>query len=119
MSLDYKVYKKKLEELVRVLKLRGALISDSDGLPIASYFMDEMNEDAVCALSAHAIGLAEQVLAEIKPEPIEQLYLKSETNLILINKISDEAYITLVGDEKVNFGQVLAKVRAAVVELQG
>lgn len=104
--------------MVSVLKLKGALISTSEGLPITSSIMDAMNEDAVCALSAHAIGLAEQVLAEIKPEPVEQLFLKSKSNLILINKITDEAYITLVGDEKVNFGQVLAKVRAAVAELE-
>lgn len=116
---EYKVYTSILNKLVTSLKLKAAVLSDSQGLPIASSMLEDLEESTVSGLSAYAMGLGEKVCAEIQPEKIEQVTIKSESNIIIVNRIAEDAILTVVADVSVNFGKLLVELRSAVSELQG
>ncbi len=68
---EYSTYTDILKGLVTTLKLKAAVLSDSQGLPVASSMLEDMEESTVSGLSAYAMGLGEKLCAEIQPESVE------------------------------------------------
>lgn len=107
------IYMEILQELVKSVGLEGAVLASADGIPIASALRRGIEEDRIAVISAAALTLGLKIAEEINKGVLEQIIVRSDNGLALINGIGDKAVLTAVADEKVKLGFLMMEVKRA------
>lgn len=114
------VYMLILEELVEVVGLEGAVLSNSDGLPIASVLGRNVEENYISALSANALTFIERIAEEINNGgTVEQMIIKISNSLVIISGIGDEGILTVLANKRTNMGILMNELAKARERLSG
>ncbi len=116
----YDVYMLILEELVEVVGLEGAVLSNSEGLPIASVLGRGVEENYISALSANALTFIEKIAEEVNNGgAVEQMIIKISNSLVIISGIGDEAILTVLANKRTNMGILMTEMAKARERLSG
>lgn len=103
-----------LDTLVETAELEGAVLSNSDGLPIASILRPGLEEDYIAAAAASALTSVEKIAEEIDSDgPFEQMILKIGNNFVVISDVDDESALIILTNNKTNLGVLMAEMKKA------
>lgn len=96
-----------------------AAVVASDGLLIESVARPEVDVDAICAVASNGLAMAEALGREINKGGTLQTLLEYEDGLVLIEPISSDAMLLLLGSLREEIGHLrflVALYRADLVE---
>ncbi|HDL50717.1 MAG TPA: roadblock/LC7 domain-containing protein [Firmicutes bacterium] len=93
-----------LKDLLRLEHSKGALVVGRDGLVLSYVGMVDLNVDTVGALASSTLGTTEVLGDEAKIGKLDQIILQYEDGIALVQIISDEWLLFLMGDKKMNIG---------------
>ncbi|HDH63066.1 MAG: hypothetical protein DRI22_04645 [Caldiserica bacterium] len=108
-----------LKEILRLEHSKGALVVGRDGLVISSVGMVDLDIDTVGALASSTLGTTEVLGEEAKLGKLDQIILQYKDGIALVQIISDEWILFLMGDRSMNIGMaryVIRKVAPKIVE---
>jgi predicted regulator of Ras-like GTPase activity (Roadblock/LC7/MglB family) len=107
---------KQVEEVIaQVVKdngLEGAVVADSEGLPIASFFLGDYDEDDIAAASAAILLISDSKLKEAGKGGLKQASIEGEDGYMIVAPLGKEFVLTVIAPKTSKLGIVLAAVRA-------
>ncbi|ADU96090.1 roadblock/LC7 domain-containing protein [Thermovibrio ammonificans] len=107
---------KQVEEiLTQVVKdngLEGAVVADSEGLPIASYIVGDYDEDDIAAASAAILLISDSKLREAGKGSIKQASIEGQDGYMVVAPLGEEFVLTVIAPKNSKLGIVLAAVRS-------
>ena len=86
------------------------IISRSQGLPIFSYYPDDVDtslipeEDVVAGRSMQIQMATTKVFKELKRGPLIRMLIEGETGYVIITGAGDDALLSVLTNKKVNLG---------------
>lgn len=117
-SYDRGVYFYILEELVHTVNLKHAVLSYCEGQTIASLQQDNADANRLSAIGGFVSGLGEKAIGETIKGELEMVSIRCDNCLILVMSITDQVNLTVVADEGINMGFLLAELRRAMEQLR-
>lgn len=93
-----------LKELLRLEHSKGALVVGREGLVLSSVGMVDLNVDTVGALASSTLGATEVLGEESGLGDLDQIILQYKEGIALVQIISSEWILFLVGDRNINIG---------------
>ena len=103
---------KLLAQVVKDNGLEGAVISDFEGLPLASYLPTNLNEDEVAAIAAAIIEVGDSKLPGIGKGKVVQASLEAEGGYIVIAPMKNEFVVSVLAPKEVKLGIILSAIRS-------
>ena len=100
-----------IELLKRYPGIKGARIVSTEGLPITSIFLEDMEETEIAAMTAALLALAEQSIFEMKKGKFDQLYIKGSDGYLLILQIASKAVLTVSTTKDVRIGLIFLECK--------
>lgn len=107
-----------LENLVRDSGAEGAVLVSVDGLAIASFLPQGIDEDRVAAMGAAILSLGERVTAELNKGQLEQLYIKGSTGYVIFTGVKDVAVLGVLAPPNAKLGLLLMEIQRAIKKLE-
>lgn len=105
-----------LENLNRIQGVQGSMVVGRDGILIASDFADQVDEDAVGAVSSQILTNLEGALKRMKMGQFKRFVITGgEAKIVLMRGVSTLVLVLLKKD--VNIGLVGVDLREAVEEI--
>ncbi len=94
-----------LERLKREnASVKGVVLADKSGLPVADSFREEMDLMALSAMSTLILRSARTVFSNLGLRGGGTVILEGEDSIILVKQLDSELSLTLVADEDANVG---------------
>ena len=106
-----------LKELIKNIGAEGAILITPDGLPIASEFSVNLDEDTVSAMGASLLSLSERVLNELDKGELEEVYVKGKEGYALFTGVGDFAVLGVLTDNSAKLGLILVEIKKAINKL--
>lgn len=114
--------KKIADELTEILKklhnstygIESVVLSDAEGLPIASLSLESFNEEAVASQASVAIGICAVTLEKMKKGEMEQVYMSGKFGKIYVFQVWRGVTLTLVTTKEPKSGMILFAAYNAV-----
>ncbi|HSE83183.1 MAG TPA: roadblock/LC7 domain-containing protein [Thermodesulfobacteriota bacterium] len=107
------VYMEILQDLVKNVGLDGAVLSGVDGSPLASALRPGIEENRLAAISAAALTLGLKVAEEITRGVLEEVTVRSDSGLMLVSGVGEDAVLTAVADDHVKLGFLMMEMKKA------
>ena len=101
-----------LAKVVKENGLEGAVIADSEGLPIASYLPSELDEDEIAASSAAILAISESKLKESGKGKFTQASIEAEYGYLIITLMKNEYVTSVLAPKDAKLGIILSAVRS-------
>jgi len=106
-----------LDALIVERGVRGALVADNDGLPVALRLRTGMDAEGLAALAATLGRLAERVTAELGRGDLDLLALDTDLGLLLVKPLSF-GFLLALGEADANLALIAASMADAAGPLQ-
>jgi predicted regulator of Ras-like GTPase activity (Roadblock/LC7/MglB family) len=105
-----------LDRLNRISGVKGSMVVGKDGIVVASDFADEVNEDAVAAVSSTILSSLDGALKRMEMGKFKRFIITgSDAKIVLVRGRNTLVLVLLRKD--VNLGLVGIEIREAVVEI--
>lgn len=96
--------------------IEGTAIISIDGLAIASFLPEDIEEDRVSAMSAAMISLGERIAAELGRGSLDQVYVHGDKGYVVLMAVGEEAVLTAMIQEDSKLGLILLEMKRAAGE---
>lgn len=97
--------------------IEASAIVSEDGLSIATYLPQEVEEDRISAMSAVMLSLGKRITDELKLGTLEQVYIKGENGSVILYSIGDEAVLMALARLQAKLGLIFLDLRRVVEDL--
>ncbi len=97
--------------------IEAAAIVSVDGLSIASFLPQGVEEDRVSAMSAAMLSLGERIASELGRGMLDEVYVKGEKGYVILRAIGEEAVLTVLARQQAKLGLLFLDMRRAAEEL--
>jgi predicted regulator of Ras-like GTPase activity (Roadblock/LC7/MglB family) len=97
--------------------IEATAIVSEDGLSIATYLPQEVEEDRISAMSAVMLSLGKRIAGELKLGSLEQVYIKGENGYVILYSIGDEAVLMALARLQAKLGLIFLDLRRVVEDL--
>jgi predicted regulator of Ras-like GTPase activity (Roadblock/LC7/MglB family) len=97
--------------------IEATAIVSEDGLSIATYLPQEVEEDRISAMSAVMLSLGKRIADELKLGSLEQVYIKGENGYVILYSIGDEAVLMALARLQAKLGLIFLDLRRVVEDL--
>ncbi len=111
---------KEFKDIVRTNNLDGLILADVEGLPICSYFQEDMDEETLASAGAAIFSAGLMTISDAKKRGLDQVVLHSPNGYIIYTQISEDYVLGLISPEDSKLGilrMVIKKVSDIVREL--
>ena len=111
---------KELKEIARTNNLDGLILADIEGLPIYSYFQEDMDEDTLASAGAAIFSAGLMTVSDAKKRGLDQVVLHSPDGYIIYTQISDDYVLGLISPADSKLGilrMIIKKISDIVREL--
>ena len=111
---------KEFKDIVRTNNLDGLILADVEGLPICSYFQEDMDEETLASAGAAIFSAGLMTVSDAKKRDLDQMVLHSPDGYIIYTQISEDYVLGLISPEDSKLGilrMVIKKVSDIVREL--
>jgi len=105
-----------LKDLVRTNNLDGLILSDIEGLPIVSYFQEEMDEDTLASAGAAIFTAGLMTVSDAKKKGLTEVVLNSPDGYIIYTQITEDYVLGLISPPNAKLG-VLRMIVKKVEEI--
>ena len=102
---------KLLAQVVKDNGLEGAVIADTEGLPLASYLPSNLDEDEVAAAAAAILAISDSKLEDSGKGKVVQTSIETEEGYLVIAPAKGEYVISVLAPKEAKPGIVLSAVR--------
>ena len=102
---------KLLAQVVKDNGLEGAVIADTEGLPLASYLPSNLDEDEVAAAAAAILAISDSKLEDSGKGKVVQTSIETEEGYLVIAPAKGEYVISVLAPKEAKLGIVLSAVR--------
>ena len=86
--------------------IESAAIISTEGLPIASILLQDVNELNVAVMSSVILSLGKRIIQEMEKGEIEQIFIKGNNGYIISMAVSEDAVLTITTTTNVNLGLI-------------
>jgi len=110
-----------LKELARTNNLDGLILADIEGLPIVSYFQEEMDEDTLASAGAAIFTAGLMTVSDAHKKGLTEVVLNSPDGYIIYTQITDDYVLGLVSPSDAKLGilrMIVKKVEKIVKDLE-
>ncbi len=97
--------------------IEAAAIVSVDGLSIASFLPQGVEEDRVSAMSAAMLSLGERIASELGRGMLDEVYVKGEKGYVILRAVGEEAVLTVLARQQAKLGLLFLDMRRAAEEL--
>ena len=97
--------------------IEATAIVSEDGLSIATYLPQEVEEDRISAMSAVMLSLGKRIADELKLGSLEQVYIKGKNGYVILYSIGDEAVLMALARLQAKLGLIFLDLRRVVEDL--
>jgi len=111
---------KAFKETVRNNNLDGLILADVEGLPICSYFQEDMDEETLASAGAAIFSAGLMTVSDAKKRGLDQVVLHSPDGYIIYTQITEDYVLGLISPEDSKLGilrMVIKKVADIVRDL--
>ena len=111
---------KELKEIARTNNLDGLILADIEGLPIYSYFQEDMDEDTLASAGAAIFSAGLMTVSDAKKRGLDQVVLHSPDGYIIYTQISEDYVLGLISPSDAKLGilrMIIKKISDIVREL--
>ena len=111
---------KEFKDIVRTNNLDGLILADVEGLPICSYFQEDMDEETLASAGAAIFSAGLMTVSDAQKRGLDQVVLHSPDGYIIYTQISEDYVLGLISPEDSKLGilrMVIKKVSDIVREL--
>jgi len=109
---------KDLKEIVRTNNLDGVVLADIEGLPIYSYFQEDMDEETLASAGAAIFSAGLMTVSDAKKRGLDQVVLHSPDGYIIYTQITEDYVLGLISpaDSKLGILRMVIKKIAEIVK---
>ena len=105
-----------LDRLNRIAGVKGSMVVARDGIVVASDFADEINEDAVAAVSSSVLSSLDGALKRMEMGAFKRFVITgSDAKIVLMRGRNTLVLVLLKKD--INMGLIGVEIREAVAEI--
>ncbi len=97
--------------------IEASAIVSEDGLSIATYLPQGVEEDRVSAMSAVMLSLGRRIVGELGRGSLEQVYIKGENGYVILSSAGEEAVLMALARKQAKLGLIFLDLRRAVEDL--
>jgi len=105
-----------LDHLNRIEGVKGSMVVGRDGILIASDFADEINEDAVAAVSSTILSSLDGALKRLAMGQFKRFVITGSNAKVVLMKGSNTLVLVLLKKD-INLGLIGVEIREAVLEI--
>ena len=106
-----------LKDVVRTSNLDGLVLADIEGLPIASYLQEGMDEDTLAAAGAAIFTAGLMTASDAGKKGLDQVVLHSPDGYIIYTQVSEEYVLGLIAPEGAKLGVLKMVIKKVADEL--
>jgi predicted regulator of Ras-like GTPase activity (Roadblock/LC7/MglB family) len=111
------VVRQLLKDVVRTNNLDGLILADIEGLPIASYLQEGMDEDTLAAAGAAIFTAGLMTASDAGKRGLDQVVLHSPDGYIIYTQISDEYVLGLIAPPDAKLGILRMVIKKVADEI--
>ena len=97
--------------------IEASAVIDTDGLIIASALPQDIDEDAVAAMSAALLGIGERIARELARGDFEMVMVRGGDGILLLTRAGPEAVLAVLCGKNAKLGLILLDVKRAAAEV--
>ncbi|NMG09817.1 roadblock/LC7 domain-containing protein [Brasilonema sp. UFV-L1] len=101
-----------------VSNVQGAVISSSEGLPLASYLPSEIEDERVSAVSATLLSMGERVSSAFNQGVVERIYIQSNRGFSILTSSDADTVLFVLANEDIKQGVLLQEINRIIPELK-
>ena len=99
-------------------ELEGAAVISVEGLMIASFLPEELEEDRMAAMSAAMLALGERIATDLGRGKLERVFINGDDGVVLLMSVDDKAVLTTLVSNEAKLGLVFLEMQDAVADLR-
>lgn len=97
--------------------IEATAVIDNDGLAIASALPQDVDDDAVAAMSAALLGIGERIVAELGRGNFELVMVRGDAGYLMLARCGPEAVLAVLASKRAKLGLVFLDVARAAKEI--
>jgi uncharacterized protein len=97
--------------------LEASAVIDNDGLMIASALAQDVDDDAVAAMSAALLGIAERIVKELKRGQFEMVMTKGNEGYVILVRCGRDAVLSVLTTASAKIGLIFLDVKRTAAEV--
>lgn len=86
--------------------VEAAAVIDNDGLVISSALPQDVDDDAVAAMSAALLGIGERIVSELRRGNFEQVMVKGDAGYLILARCGPDAVLALLTSKSAKLGLI-------------
>ena len=97
--------------------LEASAVIDNDGLMIASALGADVDDDAVAAMSAALLGIAERIVKELRRGQFEMVMTKGNEGYVILTRCGRDAVLSVLTTANAKIGLIFLDVKRTAAEV--
>ncbi|MFO0747698.1 MAG: roadblock/LC7 domain-containing protein [Myxococcota bacterium] len=97
--------------------VEASAVIDNDGLMIASALGQDIDDDAVAAMSAAMLGIAERIARELKRGDFEMVMTRGTDGYIILVRCGKDAVLSVLTSRSARIGLIFLDLKRAATEV--
>ncbi len=97
--------------------LEASAVIDNDGLMIASALGADVDDDAVAAMSAALLGIAERIVKELRRGQFEMVMTKGNEGYVILTRCGRDAVLSVLTNVNAKIGLIFLDVKRTAAEV--
>ncbi|MCY4537801.1 MAG: roadblock/LC7 domain-containing protein [Chloroflexi bacterium] len=98
-------------------ELEAIAVVSVEGVNMASFVPNDLNDQRLSAMSAAMVGLGERIVMELGRGSLDHLMIKGDYGFVLMMSVNDDAVLTSVVTAEAKLGLLLLDMRRAASDL--
>jgi predicted regulator of Ras-like GTPase activity (Roadblock/LC7/MglB family) len=94
-------------------EIKGAAIVSVEGLPIASYLPQGIDDTRIAAMTAAILSLGERAAQELDKGDLEQIYIRGAKGYLLVMSAGSNAVLVVETTKEIKLGLVFLDCKRA------
>lgn len=97
--------------------VEAAAVIDNDGLVIASALPQDVDDDAVAAMSAALLGIGERITAELKRGSFELVMVRGDQGYLILVRCGADAVLAIMAGKSAKLGLIFLDAARTAKEI--
>ena len=99
-------------------ELEGAAVISVEGLMIASFLPEELEEDRMAAMSAAMLALGERIATDLGRGKLDRVFINGDDGVVLLMSVDEKAVLTTLVSNEAKLGLVFLEMQDAIADLR-
>ena len=91
--------------------IRGVILTNSDGLPLASTFLSNLDEDKTAAITVSLISLGEKFKKDLEIGEVEKIFIEGKEGYCVITNCGSDLTILVLASTNIVKGWLFVEIK--------